>query len=218
METGLAPLSNMEAVQFHPTAIVPVGILTTEGCRGDGGLLKDVDGYRFMPDYHELAELAPRDVVSRAILEQMVATGDTHVYLDLSEVEDPHGSFPTISRICSTSTPYTWPFTPKQASATVTSCADDAFCSLAAVKLEHLVQVEEAHEVVSAGAEGRDEVRVAGRGRLDRRLLDAQDLAHGRRAGTRGAALTCVAATRSWHAAPSIAAASASRHRRWPST
>jgi fumarate reductase flavoprotein subunit len=51
LESGLAPLSNMEAVQFHPTAIVPVGILTTEGCRGDGGLLKDVDGYRFMPDY-----------------------------------------------------------------------------------------------------------------------------------------------------------------------
>lgn len=51
LETGVATLGNMEAVQFHPTAIVPVGILTTEGCRGDGGLLRDKDGYRFMPDY-----------------------------------------------------------------------------------------------------------------------------------------------------------------------
>ena len=50
LETGVATLGNMEAIQFHPTAIVPVGILTTEGCRGDGGLLTDVDGYRFMPD------------------------------------------------------------------------------------------------------------------------------------------------------------------------
>ena len=59
LETGVASLANMEAVQFHPTAIVPVGILTTEGCRGDGGLLKDVDGYRFMPDYEpEKKELA----------------------------------------------------------------------------------------------------------------------------------------------------------------
>ncbi len=41
----------MEAVQFHPTPIVPSGILLTEGCRGDGGILRDVDGYRFMPDY-----------------------------------------------------------------------------------------------------------------------------------------------------------------------
>ena len=62
----------MEAVQFHPTAIVPVGILTTEGCRGDGGLLKDVDGYRFMPDYEPgKKELASRDVVSRRMTEHM---------------------------------------------------------------------------------------------------------------------------------------------------
>ena len=41
----------MEAVQFHPTPIVPSGIFLTEGCRGDGGILRDVDGHRFMPDY-----------------------------------------------------------------------------------------------------------------------------------------------------------------------
>ncbi|MFC2074545.1 FAD-dependent oxidoreductase, partial [Campylobacterota bacterium] len=72
LETGVASLGNMEAIQFHPTAIVPVGILTTEGCRGDGGLLKDVDGYRFMPDYEpEKKELASRDVVSRRMTEHI---------------------------------------------------------------------------------------------------------------------------------------------------
>ncbi|MCL1057080.1 fumarate reductase flavoprotein subunit [Shewanella gelidimarina] len=72
LETGVAKLGNMEAVQFHPTAIVPVGILTTEGCRGDGGLLRDKDGHRFMPDYEpEKKELASRDVVSRRMTEHM---------------------------------------------------------------------------------------------------------------------------------------------------
>src|SRR5947207_9492175 len=51
LETGVAALGNMEAVQFHPTAIFTAGILVTEGCRGDGGLLRDADGHRFMPDY-----------------------------------------------------------------------------------------------------------------------------------------------------------------------
>ncbi|MCD4675077.1 MAG: fumarate reductase flavoprotein subunit, partial [Desulfobacula sp.] len=72
LETGIATLGNMEAVQFHPTAIVPVGILTTEGCRGDGGLLLDKDGYRFMPDYEpDKKELASGDVVSRRMTEHM---------------------------------------------------------------------------------------------------------------------------------------------------
>ncbi|PMG72877.1 fumarate reductase flavoprotein subunit [Shewanella sp. 10N.286.51.B7] len=72
LDTGVATLGNMEAVQFHPTAIVPVGILTTEGCRGDGGLLRDKDGHRFMPDYEpEKKELASRDVVSRRMTEHM---------------------------------------------------------------------------------------------------------------------------------------------------
>src|SRR5512140_109032 len=64
LETGVAALGNMEAVQFHPTGIFPAGILVTEGCRGDGGLLKDGEGHRFMPDYEpEKKELASRDVV-----------------------------------------------------------------------------------------------------------------------------------------------------------
>ncbi|HEY5717974.1 MAG TPA: fumarate reductase flavoprotein subunit [Motiliproteus sp.] len=97
LETGQVALGNMEAVQFHPTAIVPSGILTTEGCRGDGGLLRDVDGYRFMPDYEpEKAELASRDVVSRRMTEHMrkgkgvpSRYGD-HLWLDITLLGKAH--------------------------------------------------------------------------------------------------------------------------------
>lgn len=97
LETGLASLGNMEAVQFHPTAIVPVGILTTEGCRGDGGLLKDVDGYRFMPDYEpEKKELASRDVVSRRMTEHIrkgkgvPSPYGPHLWLDITLLGKEH--------------------------------------------------------------------------------------------------------------------------------
>lgn len=91
LETGVASLGNMEAVQFHPTGIVPAGILVTEGCRGDGGLLRDVDGHRFMPDYEpEKKELASRDVVSRR-MEEHIAKGKgvksrfgEHLWLDIT--------------------------------------------------------------------------------------------------------------------------------------
>lgn len=97
LETGVATLGNMEAIQFHPTAIVPVGILTTEGCRGDGGILRDVDGYRFMPDYEpEKKELASRDVVSRRMTEHMrkgkgvkSRYGD-HLWLDITILGRAH--------------------------------------------------------------------------------------------------------------------------------
>jgi fumarate reductase flavoprotein subunit len=97
LETGVATLGNMEAVQFHPTAIVPVGILTTEGCRGDGGLLLDKEGYRFMPDYEpDKKELASRDVVSRRMTEHMrkgkgVSSryGD-HLWLDITLLGKEH--------------------------------------------------------------------------------------------------------------------------------
>ncbi|SLM31299.1 Fumarate reductase flavoprotein subunit [Desulfamplus magnetovallimortis] len=97
LETGVASLGNMEAVQFHPTAIVPVGILTTEGCRGDGGLLLDKDGYRFMPDYEPgKKELASRDVVSRRMTEHMrkgkgvpSRYGD-HLWLDITLLGRKH--------------------------------------------------------------------------------------------------------------------------------
>src|SRR5665648_230561 len=68
-DTGLVPLGNMEAVQFHPTGIVPANILVTEGCRGDGGYLLDKNLHRFMPDYEPVKkEIASRDVVSRWML------------------------------------------------------------------------------------------------------------------------------------------------------
>ncbi|MCW8895077.1 fumarate reductase flavoprotein subunit [Sulfurimonas sp.] len=97
LETGVATLGNMEAIQFHPTAIVPVGILTTEGCRGDGGLLLDKDGYRFMPDYEpEKKELASRDVVSRRMTEHIrkgkgvkSRYGD-HLWLDITILGREH--------------------------------------------------------------------------------------------------------------------------------
>ena len=66
LDTGIVPIGNPEAVQFHPTGIVPTNILVTEGCRGDGGTLLDVNKKRFMPEYEpEKEELASRDVVSR---------------------------------------------------------------------------------------------------------------------------------------------------------
>lgn len=97
LETGIAKLGNMEAVQFHPTPIVPSGILLTEGCRGDGGLLRDVDGHRFMPDYEpEKKELASRDVVSRRMMEHIrkgkgvkSPYGD-HLWLDISILGRAH--------------------------------------------------------------------------------------------------------------------------------
>ena len=97
LETGIATLGNPEAVQFHPTAIVPVGILTTEGCRGDGGLLRDVDGHRFMPDYEpEKKELASRDVVSRRMTEHIrkgkgvPSAYGPHLWLDITLLGRAH--------------------------------------------------------------------------------------------------------------------------------
>ncbi|CZE48366.1 fumarate reductase flavoprotein subunit [Campylobacter geochelonis] len=97
LETGVAQLGNMEAVQFHPTPIVPSGILLTEGCRGDGGILRDVDGYRFMPDYEpEKKELASRDVVSRRMMEHIrngkgvKSIYGEHLWLDISILGREH--------------------------------------------------------------------------------------------------------------------------------
>jgi len=97
LETGQAVLGNMEAVQFHPTGIFPASILVTEGCRGDGGLLKDVDGHRFMPDYEpEKKELASRDVVSRR-METHIRNGKgvpsrfgEHLWLDITLLGREH--------------------------------------------------------------------------------------------------------------------------------
>ena len=95
MDTGLAPIGNPEAMQFHPTGIVPTDILVTEGCRGDGGTLLDVNEERFMHIYEpEKAELASRDVVSRRMIEHMRAgkgvksPNGEHVWLDIRHLGD----------------------------------------------------------------------------------------------------------------------------------
>ncbi|HEX6811116.1 MAG TPA: L-aspartate oxidase [Planctomycetota bacterium] len=101
-----ARMADCEFVQFHPTTLYIAGasrFLISEVVRGAGAVLRDRNGERFMAGVHPMQELAPRDVVSRAILDRMVATNDTHVYLDLSTVKgDPRSLFPTIARICST--------------------------------------------------------------------------------------------------------------------
>tara|TARA_R110001599_G_scaffold353883_1_gene602255 strand:+ start:44146 stop:46125 length:1980 start_codon:yes stop_codon:yes gene_type:complete len=97
LETGVATLGNMEAIQFHPTGIFPAGILVTEGCRGDGGLLLDGNQHRFMPDYEpEKKELASRDVVSRR-MEEHIAAGQAahsrfgeHLWLDIRVLGAAH--------------------------------------------------------------------------------------------------------------------------------
>jgi L-aspartate oxidase len=100
-----AELRDMEFMQFHPTVLYIAGgsrSLITEAMRGEGARLVDAAGRRFMPDYDERAELAPRDVVSRAIVEQMEKTRQPSVYLDLSHL-DPQQvrkRFPGIARTC----------------------------------------------------------------------------------------------------------------------
>jgi L-aspartate oxidase len=100
-----ARLRDLEFVQFHPTLLYIAGaarVLVSEIVRGAGAVLRDRHGVRFMPEHHPMAELAPRDVVSRAVFQRMVETNDTSVYLDLSGLDrDPHQLFPGISRICS---------------------------------------------------------------------------------------------------------------------
>ena len=85
-----AAVQDMEMVQFHPTTLYIAGAsraLITEAVRGEGAYLVDRHGYRFMKDYHESGELAPRDVVSRAIVEQIRKTHYTHVYLDVRHLD-----------------------------------------------------------------------------------------------------------------------------------
>lgn len=81
-----AVLEDMEFIQFHPTSLYsPLApqFLLSEAVRGEGAILRNIRKERFMEDYHPMAELAPRDVVSRAIILEMVKTKSNHVYLDL---------------------------------------------------------------------------------------------------------------------------------------
>jgi L-aspartate oxidase len=100
-----AALRDMEFMQFHPTVLYIAGgarSLITEAVRGAGAYLVDRDGGRFMPDFDPRAELAPRDVVSRAINVVMHRTHHSNVYLDLSHLDPAmvHRRFPGMAQIC----------------------------------------------------------------------------------------------------------------------
>lgn len=100
-----AVLQDMEFIQFHPTTLYVAGAsraLITETLRGEGAILLDSQQNRFMKDYHEAGELAPRDVVSRAILDRMLKTGSTHVHLDIRHFDKKHFAkrFPVINELC----------------------------------------------------------------------------------------------------------------------
>ena len=97
MDTGVVPLGNMEAVQFHPTGVVPGEILVSEACRGDGGYLRDRDEHRFMEDYEpERKELASRDVVSRRMVHHIRqgkgvdSSYGPHLWLDIRHLGRQH--------------------------------------------------------------------------------------------------------------------------------
>lgn len=99
------PLRDMEMIQFHPTTLYIAGAsraLISEAVRGEGAHLVDRQGRRFMPEYHPDAELAPRDVVSRAIVTEMAKQDATSMFLDVRHlnVEKFRKRFPMISRIC----------------------------------------------------------------------------------------------------------------------
>jgi len=100
-----AQLSDLEFVQFHPTMLYIAGssrTLITEAMRGEGAYLVDRNGHRFMPDYDQRAELAPRDIVSQAIVAQMDVTRHPNVYLDLRHLDPTRVRmrFPGIAEVC----------------------------------------------------------------------------------------------------------------------
>ena len=99
-----AELMDLEFIQFHPTTLYLAGadrFLITEAIRGEGGVLRTAEGEAFMKRFHELADLAPRDVVSRSILEVMKETGENKVWLDLGNIppERIRERFPRILEI-----------------------------------------------------------------------------------------------------------------------
>jgi L-aspartate oxidase len=100
-----AEISDMEFFQFHPTSLHLPGVapfLVSEAVRGEGGILRNADGYRFMPDYAPEAELAPRDVVARSIVYEMRKTGSASVFLDVTHLPARliTARFPHIYRFC----------------------------------------------------------------------------------------------------------------------
>ena len=95
-------VKDMEFIQFHPTALFHPGdrpsFLITEAMRGYGGILRNLRGERFMERYDQRLELAPRDVVARAIDSEMKLHGDDHVFLDVThkDPEETKKHFPNI--------------------------------------------------------------------------------------------------------------------------
>ncbi|OGN98549.1 MAG: L-aspartate oxidase [Chloroflexi bacterium RBG_13_51_18] len=100
-----AEITDMEFFQFHPTALRMPGVppfLISEAVRGEGGMLRNAEGLRFMFNYHEKEDLAPRDIVARSILNEMKKAGSDRVYLDVTHLP-PHTittRFPQIYRFC----------------------------------------------------------------------------------------------------------------------
>src|SRR5262249_19699865 len=102
-----ADISDMEFVQFHPTALYlkkAPRFLLSEALRGEGAVLRNAELKRFMPKYHEMGELAPRDVVARAIAHELevTRTKDPVVYLDMTHLKADHtkARFPRIYATC----------------------------------------------------------------------------------------------------------------------
>ncbi len=100
-----AEIVDMEFFQFHPTALHLPGVppfLISEALRGEGGVLRNAAGYRFMPDYAPDADLAPRDVVARSILYEMAKTGADQVFIDVTHLPSQviTTRFPHIYRFC----------------------------------------------------------------------------------------------------------------------
>jgi L-aspartate oxidase len=100
-----AEITDMEFFQFHPTALRLPGVapfLISEAVRGEGGILRNVNGRRFMQDYTPEGELAPRDVVARSILQEMEKTDSDHVFIDVTHLprQLTLTRFPHIYRFC----------------------------------------------------------------------------------------------------------------------
>jgi len=98
-------IMDLEFIQFHPTTLQLDGVenfLISEAVRGEGAILRNKSGERFMPKYHNLAELAPRDIVARAIYREMQSDNQAYVYLDVTELDAEFikERFPTIYNTC----------------------------------------------------------------------------------------------------------------------